>query len=292
MTRWTAAHLGNQQRRTYVVTGASSGLGAVIAGDLARAGARVVMACRDEAKGARVASGLGPHVEVRHLELADLRSVRAFAAELDEIDVLINNAGVMATPRRATADGFELQIGTNHLGHFALTCLLLDRIGDRVVTMSSQMHRAGRVDVNDLNWERRRYRRWGAYAQSKLANLLFTYELARRFADSDSGRRAVAAHPGYAATDLQAHTDSFQDELMKVGNRFFAQSAQMGALPALFAATMPDIANGAYTGPDGRPFEQRGYPRMASSSRRSHDAATARALWTRSEELTGTSWIP
>jgi NAD(P)-dependent dehydrogenase (short-subunit alcohol dehydrogenase family) len=162
MTRWTAAHLGDQQRRTFVVTGASSGLGAVIAGDLARAGARVVMACRDGAKGARVASGLGLNVEVRHLDLADLASVRAFAADLDEIDVLINNAGIMATSRRATADGFELQIGTNHLGHFALTCLLADRVADRVVTMSSQMHRAGRVDVSDLNWERRRYRRWGA----------------------------------------------------------------------------------------------------------------------------------
>lgn len=270
-----------------MVTGASSGLGAVLAGDLSRSGAHVVMACRDVAKGARIASALGENAEVRHLDLADLGSVRAFAAGVGEIAVLINNAGVMATPKRQTVDGFELQIGTNHLGHFALTCLLLDRITDRVVTMSSQAHRIGRVDVNDLSWEHRHYRRWGAYVQSKLANLLFTYELARRLAAAVSGRRAVAAHPGYAATDLQTHTESIQDHVMKLGNHF-AQSAQMGALPALYAATVTDVANGAYIGPDG-PFEQRGYPRVVQSSRRSRDVALARALWARSEELTATS---
>lgn len=260
-----------------MVTGASSGLGAAIAGNLARAGARVVMACRDDEKGARLASKLGANVEVRNLDLADLRSVRAFAANLGEIDVLVNNAGVMATPRRATVDGFELQIGTNHLGHFALTCLLMDRISDRVVTMSSQAHRTGRVDVDDLNWERRRYRRWGAYAQSKLANLLFTYELGRRLTAAGSGRRAVAAHPGYAATNLQSHTDSFQDQVMRIGNLFVAQSAQVGALPALYAATVPDVATGDYVGPSGR-LELGGYPTLVRSSKRSHDLATARAL--------------
>lgn len=288
MTRWSAGSVGDQRGRTFVVTGASSGLGAAIAGDLARAGAHVVMACRDVTKGARVASSLGAGVEVRAIDLGDLRSVRAFAADMGEIDVLVNNAGVMATPRGQTADGFELQIGTNHLGHFALTCLLMERISDRVVTMSSQAHRMGHVDVDDLNWERRRYQRWGAYAQSKLANLLFTYELGRRLAASASGRRAMAAHPGYAATNLQAHTDSFQDQMMKVGNQFVAQSAQMGALPALYAATVPDMATGTYVGPSGR-FELRGYPRVVQSSRRSHDEAMARALWDRSEELTATS---
>jgi NAD(P)-dependent dehydrogenase (short-subunit alcohol dehydrogenase family) len=288
MTRWAASQIGDLQGRTFVVTGASSGLGAVISGDLARAGARVVMACRDEAKGARVASGLGPNVEVRHLDLADLRSVRAFASDTGELAVLINNAGVMATPKRRTADGFELQVGTNHLGHFALTCLLFDRITDRIVTMSSQAHRTGHVDVDDLNWERRRYQRWGAYAQSKLANLLFTYELGRMLSAADSPRRAVAAHPGYAATDLQAHTDSLQDEVMKIGNRLIAQSAQMGALPALYAATASDVVTGSYFGPDG-PFELRGFPKVVQSSKRSHDVATARALWARSEELTATS---
>jgi NAD(P)-dependent dehydrogenase (short-subunit alcohol dehydrogenase family) len=246
------------------------------------------MACRDVAKGARIASALGENAEVRHLDLADLGSVRAFAAGVGEIAVLINNAGVMATPKRQTVDGFELQIGTNHLGHFALTCLLLDRITDRVVTMSSHAHRMGRVDVDDLSWEHRHYRRWGVYAQSKLANLLFTYELGRRLSAAGLSRRAVAAHPGYAATDLQAHTESVQDQLMRLGNQFVAQSALMGALPALYAATVPDVANGSYIGPDG-PFEQRGYPRVVQSSTRSHDIALARALWARSEELTATS---
>jgi NAD(P)-dependent dehydrogenase (short-subunit alcohol dehydrogenase family) len=288
MTKWTAGSIGDQHGRTVVVTGASSGLGAVIAGDLARAGAHVVMACRDDAKGGRVAARLTGKVEVRHLDLADLASVKAFAAGIDEFAVLINNAGVMATPKRQTSDGFELQFGTNHLGHFALTCLLAGRITDRVVTMSSQAHRMGRVDLDDLMWERRRYRRWGAYAQSKLANLLFTYELARRFATAGSERLAVAAHPGYAATDLQTHTESMQDNVMKFSNQFIAQSAQMGALPALFAATAPDVANGAYFGPDGL-LEQRGYPRVVSSSKRSHDATVASALWAVSEDLTGTT---
>jgi len=289
MTRWTAADIADQSGRTCVVTGANSGLGAVIATELARAGANVIVACRDPARGEQAAAAMPGHTEVRRLDLADLASVRTFAAGLDEIAVLVNNAGVMATPKGRTRDGFERQIGTNHLGHFALTGLLLGRITDRVVTMSSTAHRNGHIDLNDLNWERRRYQRWGAYGQSKLANLLFTYELQRQLTAAGSDRKALAAHPGYAATNLQFHTDSFQDRAMAVTNRLFAQSAQMGALPALYAATLPSIPGGSYVGPNG-PFEQRGYPKVVRSNRRSYDEATAAALWSLSEKLTGVTF--
>jgi NAD(P)-dependent dehydrogenase (short-subunit alcohol dehydrogenase family) len=206
--KWTAADLPRQDGRTFVITGANSGIGLVAARELGQAGARVVVAVRDEAKG-RAAAHTFPGSEVRRLDLADLASVRAFAEAWDgEIDVLVNNAGVMAVPERRTKDGFELQIGTNHLGHFALTNLLLPRVKDRVVTVSSGAHRAGKIDLEDLNWERRRYRRWPAYGQSKLANLLFTAELQRRLAAAGSEVRAVAAHPGYAATNLQNRTEN------------------------------------------------------------------------------------
>jgi NAD(P)-dependent dehydrogenase (short-subunit alcohol dehydrogenase family) len=289
MTRWTVADIPDQSGRSYVVTGANSGLGKVIASQLARAGAHVVIACRDIAKGETAAEAMPGDREVRHLDLADLGSVRAFADGIGQIDVLINNAGVMATPLARTVDGFELQIGTNHLGHFALTGLLVGRVTDRVVTMSSGAHRLGRIDLDDLNWERRHYRRWAAYGQSKLANLLFTYELQRRWATAGSRGTALAAHPGYAATNLQSHTDSFQDRVMEVTNRVVAQSADMGALPALYAATLPGLAGGSFVGPDGL-FEQRGYPTIVTSSRRSYDQATARSLWTLSETLTGVSF--
>ncbi|HEV3265030.1 MAG TPA: oxidoreductase [Acidimicrobiales bacterium] len=289
MTKWTAADIPDQTGRTCVVTGANSGLGAVIATELARAGANVVVACRDTAKGEQAAAAMPGNTEVRRLDLASLASVREFAAGLGDIAVLVNNAGVMATPKRQTQDGFELQIGTNHLGHFALTGLLLGRITDRVVTMSSTAHRNGRIDLEDVNWERRRYQRWGAYGQSKLANLLFTYELQRQLTAAGSTRRALAAHPGYASTNLQFHTDSFQDRAMAVTNRLFAQSAEMGALPALYAATFPSIPGGSYVGPDG-PFEQRGYPKIVKSNSRSYDEATAAALWSLSEQLTGVSF--
>jgi NAD(P)-dependent dehydrogenase (short-subunit alcohol dehydrogenase family) len=272
-----------------VVTGANSGLGAVIATELARAGAHVIVACRDVSKGERAVASMPGHVEVRHLDLADLASVRACAAGLDEVAVLVNNAGVMATPKRRTKDGFELQIGTNHLGHFALTGLLLDRITDRVVTMSSAAHRMGRIDLQDLNWDRRRYQRWPAYGQSKLANLMFTYQLQRRFTAAQSDRKALAAHPGYAATNLQSHTDSFQDRLMGVTNRLVAQSAEMGALPALYAATFPTVPGGSFVGPD-RLFEQRGHPKVVRSSKRSYDESQAVALWSLSETLTGVTF--
>jgi NAD(P)-dependent dehydrogenase (short-subunit alcohol dehydrogenase family) len=287
---WTARDLPTLAGRTFVVTGATSGLGLVTARELARAGARVVLAVRDTAKGEQAASAIPGTVEVRRLDLADLASVRAFAGAWDErLDVLVNNAGVMAVPERRTKDGFELQIGTNHLGHFALTNLLLPSIADRVVTVSSTAHRFGRIGLDDLNWERRRYSRWRAYGQSKLANLLFTLELQRRLAEAGSPVRAYAAHPGYANTNLQGHTSSaLQHGLMAVTNRFFAQSAEMGALPTLFAATQ-DLPGASFVGPGGFQ-EQRGYPALARRTARALDAETARRLWELSERLTGTTF--
>jgi len=287
MSKWTAADLPALHGRTVIVTGANSGIGLVAARELARAGARVVLAVRDTAKGEQAAAGLEGTTEVRQLDLADLASVRAFADGVTEdVDVLVNNAGVMATPQRRTADGFELQFGTNHLGPFALTNLLLPRIRDRVVTVSSGAHHLGRIVLDDLNWEQRRYQRWLAYGQSKLANLLFTLELQRRLTAAGSGLRAVAAHPGYAATNLQSRTENaIQNGLMAIGNRIFAQSDEMGALPTLYAASQ-DIPGGSYVGPDG-PFEQRGHPRLVGRSGRASDADSARRLWERSEVLTG-----
>jgi NAD(P)-dependent dehydrogenase (short-subunit alcohol dehydrogenase family) len=290
MTRWTAADIPRQDGRTFIVTGANSGLGASTARELARAGATVILACRNVAKGEAAAATMTGHVEVRQLELADLASVRAFAELTDHADVLVNNAGVMAVPERRTADGFEMQIGTNYLGHFALTGLLLPKLTDRVVTLSSQAHRMGRIDLDDLNWERRTYRRWGAYAQAKLADLLFGLELQRRLSATGSPVRSVAAHPGYAATELQSHTESFQDRLMMLGNRVFAQPADLGALPSLYAATVPDIPGGSYVGPGG-PGEMRGYPRLVGSAKAARDADVAGRLWTLSEKLTGVSFL-
>ncbi|AII06174.1 oxidoreductase [Rhodococcus opacus] len=286
MTKWTASDIVDQSGRTFVVTGANSGLGEVAARALGKAGAHVVLACRNTHKGEVVARSIGDNAEVRRLDLSDLASVREFAAGVDSVDVLVNNAGVMAVPQRKTADGFEMQIGTNHLGPFALTGLLLDKITDRVATMSSAAHQAGTIHLDDLNWERRKYNRWSAYGQSKLANLLFTYELQRRLSAAGSPVKAVAAHPGYASTNLQAHTESVQDKLMAVGNRIFAQSAEMGALPMLYAATAPDVIGGSYIGPDGL-FEQRGHPKVVGSNKKSRDEHTARALWSLSEDLTG-----
>jgi NAD(P)-dependent dehydrogenase (short-subunit alcohol dehydrogenase family) len=285
MAPWTAADIPDQSNRTFVVTGANSGIGLAAVRELAAKGAKVVLACRDVAKGEAVAPD--GDVEVRRLDLADLASVRAFAEELTgPVDVLVNNAGVMAVPHRRTADGFELQFGTNHLGHFALTCLLLDRVRDRVVTLSSTMHRTGRIVLEDLNWERRRYLRWPAYGQSKLANLLFTYELNRRLTESGSPVRAFAAHPGYARTNLQSHTESLLDNVMAIGNRLFAQSARMGALPTLYAATVADLPGGSYVGPGGF-AQQSGYPKVVGSTRAARDPQVASALWERSEKLTG-----
>src|SRR3954451_7501801 len=222
--KWTAADLPSQEGRTVVVTGANSGIGFVAARGLARAGARVVLAVRDPARGEKAAATITGEREVRQLDLSDLGSVRAFAeAWGGDLDVLVNNAGVMATPKRRTSDGFELQIGTNHLGHFALTNLLLPSITDRIVTISSPGHRMGKIDLDDINWERRRYQRWLAYGQSKLANLLFTLELQRRLDEAESEVRAMAAPPGYAATTLTSHSgSSIQGAVMAIGDRLLA----------------------------------------------------------------------
>ena len=281
----------DQAGRLYVVTGANSGLGLETARVLVGAGAHVVLAVRDEQRGQRAAGGLTGRgsTEVRRLDLADLGSVRAFAEAWDGgIDVLVNNAGVMAIPRGSTIDRFEQQIGTNHLGHFALTNLLLPYVTDRVVTLSSTAHWIGRIDLADLSWDRRRYRRWGAYGQSKLANLLFALELQRRLDASGSPLRSVAAHPGYAATELQSHTgEQVSRALMSVGNRLFAQTAAEGAISTLFAATA-DVPGGAFFGPGGT--LGRGAVAPASRSPRARDADLARRLWDVSEHLTETTY--
>lgn len=271
--------------KTFVITGANSGLGAVTARAVAGAGGQVIMACRDIDKAEAVASDIGKLARVRPLDLGDLASVREFAAAVDEFDVLINNAGVMAVPKRRTVHGFESQIGINHLGHFALTGLLIQRIRRRVVTMSSGLHVLGTIDLQDLNWEARRYRPMRAYGASKLANLLFAYELQRRLARAGSAVLSVAAHPGYAATNLQGHTESLLDPIMKI-TKGFAQSAQMGALSEIYAATGP-VEPGGYYGPK----RLRGYPRRVQSNAKSHDPDVAAKLWELSEKLTGVSYL-
>jgi len=300
---WTTADLPDLSGKNAVVTGANSGLGRIVAEQLARAGARVVLACRDRAKAETAveeirAAHARAAVEVRLLDLADLGSVRRFAeklaADFASLDLLCNNAGVMALPRCETADGFEMQFGTNHLGHFALTGLLLERIlaarNSRIVTTSSTAHRLGRMNFDDLHG-RERYFRWSAYGQSKLANLLFAYELQRRLAARGSKTISVACHPGYAATNLQTagfHMEGAKRlaEMALYANRLFSQSAEMGALPMLYAATALKVEGGDYIGPS-RFFETWGPPTKVSSSARSHDAETAGRLWKISEELTG-----
>jgi NAD(P)-dependent dehydrogenase (short-subunit alcohol dehydrogenase family) len=289
MTSFSTADVPDIPGRRVIVTGANSGIGLAAARVLAAAGAEVTLAVRNIDKGRAAASATAGKTEVRSLDLASLASVREFAAGWSgPVDLLINNAGVMIPPFARTADGFELQLGTNHLGHFALTNLLLPEVTGRVVTLSSSMHRIGRIDFDDLNWERRRYWAWGAYAQSKLANLLFTSELQRRLNAVDSPVLSTAAHPGYAATNLQSHSDSGFWELVmgKLGNNLFAQSAAAGALPTLFAA-FADIPGGSFAGPGGSQG-MRGAPRLVGRSKRACDTEVARRLWEVSEELTGT----
>lgn len=302
--RWTAEEVPTLDGRVAVVTGANSGLGLETARVLARRGARVVLACRNPEKARAAehevaATAAGPAtVETLPLDLADLASVRSFAAELHRrhaaLHLLVNNAGVMAIPLRRTADGFEMQLGTNHLGHFALTGLLLDLLlatpGARIVTISSSAHRIGRIDFTDLQCERS-YRPWLAYGQSKLANLLFTFELQRRLARRGAAPIAVAAHPGYAATQLQevgprARNATLMTHAVAFGNRLLAQDAAMGALPSLYAATAPDVRGGDYFGPDSW-FEMRGHPRLVGTTARARDEQVAARLWLASEELTG-----
>jgi len=287
---WTAANLPDLHGRTAIITGANSGIGRVAALELARAGAAVTLAVRDTAKGDAAAAAMTGDVTVRELDLADLGSVRSFAEATEgPLDILVDNAGIMATPEARTVDGFELQIGTNHLGHFALTNLLLPHITDRVVVVSSDLHRNGKIDLDDLNWEHRSYKPWAAYSQSKLANLLFVLELERRLTEARSPVRAVAAHPGYAATNLQGRSGNPISNLAAaIGNRLIAQSDAMGALPTLFAATA-DVAGGTYIGPNGI-RHVRGYPAVNVPAPRALDAMTARGLWELSEQLTGVSW--
>ncbi|MFD9550850.1 oxidoreductase [Nocardia salmonicida] len=285
MSKWTVADLPDQTGRTIIVTGANSGLGAATARALAAAGARVILACRDTAKAERVAAGMRGETEVRELDLANLNSVRAFTDSIERVDVLINNAGVMALPLRRTADGFEMQFGTNHLGHFALTNLLLDRITDRVVTVSSVAHRIGKIDLVDPNWEQRHYDRWLAYGQSKLANLMFAFELQRRLAGEGAAVISVAAHPGYAATELMSHTETVQDAVMWLGNRMLAQDAHQGALPTLFAAAAA-VKAGTFYGPDGF-LGLRGNPARAGSAPTARNRKVAAELWELSEKLCG-----
>ncbi|MEJ2871424.1 oxidoreductase [Actinomycetospora sp. OC33-EN08] len=292
MAPWTSADITDQTGRTFVVTGANSGLGLAAAEQLVAHGAHVVLAVRNTDKGQQAAARIGGQggpgtTAVEELDLADLASVRKFAARLDgPVDVLVNNAGLMAIPFQRTADGFEMQFGTNVLGHVALTGLLLDRLTDRVVTLSSQAHRLGSIRLDDLNWERRRYQRWLAYGQSKLADLMVAYELERRFVAAGSSLRSMAAHPGYSATNLQSRTESFQDAVMGVLNRVVAQGPEMGALPELYAATVPDLPGGVYIGPDG-PAESWGHPIPVGSSAASHDREVQKALLRACEELTG-----
>jgi NAD(P)-dependent dehydrogenase (short-subunit alcohol dehydrogenase family) len=273
--------------RRVIVTGANSGIGRAAASALARAGAHVVLAVRDTEKGRAAANGMPGEVEVRQLDLASLASVREFAAAWDgEVDLLINNAGVMVPPLTHTADGFELQFATNHLGHFALSNLLLEHVTGRVVTVSSTGHRIGSIDFEDINWERKPYKAWRAYGQSKLANLLFTSELQRRLTAAGSPVLATAAHPGYAATNLQFHSGRRSlDLISKAGNRLLAQDEQGGALPTLYAA-LAEIPGNAFAGPGGF-MEQRGPAKRVGRSSAAKDTDVARRLWEVSEELTG-----
>lgn len=303
-TRWTTHDLPDLTGRTVIVTGANSGIGYHAALALALKGADVTLAVRSADKGRAAQEGIrsaAPEslTSVEALDLADLSSIRTFAdrwsaAHPDGLDLLINNAGVMNTPQRRTADGFELQFGTNHLGHFALTGLLLPalvaRPRSRVVTVSSGVHWFGRMDFDDLMGQRR-YQGWKAYSQSKLANLLFTAELQRRLDLNALSVRAMAAHPGYAATNLQSvgpqmSGQGWMESVMGTLNRVLAQDAEMGALPTLFAATVPGLPGNSYVGPDG-PFEQRGHPRLVGRSKNARNAADAERLWRMSEDLTG-----
>ena len=303
MAKWTAADIPDQTGRVAIITGANTGLGYETAAALADHGARVVLAVRNLDKGKDAAARItadSPHADValQELDLTSLESIRAAADQLrsehDRIDLLINNAGVMWTPKSTTKDGFELQFGTNHLGHFAFTGLLLDRIlpvaGSRVVTVSSMGHRIrAAIHFDDLQWEHR-YDRVAAYGQSKLANLLFTYELQRRLAAREQPTTAaLAAHPGLSNTELARNLPTvFKPAVVVLGPLLF-QSAVMGALPTLRAATDPDAEGGQYYGPDGL-GEQRGHPKLVSSSGQSHDEDLQHRLWKVSEELTGVKY--
>lgn len=306
MTGWTSADIPDQSDRVVVITGANSGIGYEAALAFAAHGARVVLACRNLDKGRAAQETIGREVrgaalELAPLDLSRLESVRAFAAQFlrthDRLDVLINNAGVMAIPKRRTADGFEMQFGVNYLAHFALTGLLLPRLletpGARVVTLSSLMHAVGQIRFDDLNREQG-YTPYGAYGQSKLADLLFAYELQRRFSAAGVDALSVACHPGFAATNLmsvgpQMGGSKLSGVLMQAASRLFAQNATMGALPTLYAATAPDVNGCDYIGPKGW-FGMRGTPGKVRSVPRSYDEALALRLWNAATALTGVDY--
>lgn len=292
---WNADQIPNQSGRVAIVTGANSGIGLIAAETLAAKGARVILACRSEERATQALASIREknpeaQVEFGHLDLSNLESVQAFASSVsakeERLDLLINNAGVMMPPKRGeTADGFELQFGVNHLGHQALTALLFDRLsstaGSRIVSVASQAHRGGRIDFTDLQWKSRGYKKMGSYGQSKLANLLFSFELDRRLRASNCQTKAVAAHPGWTATDLQRYSLS-----ARFFNPLLAMKPSQGALPTLRAATDPDVQGGEYFGPCGV-LELRGNPVKVGSSKRAQDTASAARLWQVSEELTG-----
>ena len=305
-TTWTAAQIPDLTGQTALVTGANSGLGYEISVALAAKGAQVVMACRNVDKGEQAAGLIRSQIPkadlvVKALDLADLASVRRFAADFQQqysiLHILCNNAGIMAIPRRETADGFEMQFGTNHLGHFALTGLLLPPLlntaGARVVNVSSGLHERGTINFTDL-MGKTTYEKWTAYSQSKLANLLFAYELQRKFAAAGVAAKSMGAHPGYAATNLQSVGPTMEGSWlarigMALGNRLFAQSAASGALPILYAATAPDVNGCDYIGPTG--FQgMRGAPGKVRSNAESYDTAIAAKLWAISVELTGVNY--
>lgn len=287
MTEWTATDLPSFDGRTVIITGANGGLGAITARELAGKGAKIIMAVRDTSKGDATARQMTGDIEARPLDLQDLSSVRRFADGVDGADMLINNAGIMAAPYSLTVDGFESQIGTNHLGHFALTNLLLPKLSDRVVTVSSMAHWPGRINLSDLNWQHRRYSPWLAYSQSKLANLLFTSELQRRLDKAGSKLRALAAHPGYSHTNLQgASGRKFGDAIVSAATRLIATKPDFGARQTLYAASQ-DLPGNTYVGPR---FGQIGRTQPVGRSSAAKDDATASALWDLSEQLTATKF--
>jgi NAD(P)-dependent dehydrogenase (short-subunit alcohol dehydrogenase family) len=301
-SKWTEADVPDQTGRVAIVTGCNTGLGFDTARMLAERGACVVLAVRDTEKGKAAKDRIlntAPHadVSIQPLDLGSLRSVRAAVEDLrgayPRIDLLINNAGVMIPPKQVTPDGFELQFGTNYLGHFALTGLLLDNLmpvdGSRIVVVSSNAHKlGGAIHFDDLQWERR-YNRGAAYAQSKLANLMFCYELQRRLAAADVPTIAVAAHPGFTDSELTRHVWKPVAPLMRRFGPYVGQDPAKGALPQLRAATDPQVRGGQYWGPDGL-FELRGYPTLVKSSAKSYDEAVQKRLWGIAEELTGVSF--
>ncbi len=287
---WQPAEIPDQTGRTFVVTGANGGLGEITTRVLASKGAAVVMACRNVAKARATAERIDGDIRVAELDLADLGSVRAFASQQSEFDVLINNAGLMNVPFSRTTDGFETQFGVNHLGHFALTGLLLGKISDRVVTLSSIAHRhTPKLWIDDLNYQHRRYQRNLAYAQSKLSNLMFARELQRRLAQAGSFQRSYAVHPGVSGTDLFTNTETALDRVAKHGARLAGHPPELAAHSMLFAATMTDADPETYWGPT-KLRQMRGPVQPSPSSRLSRNRQLWRRLWDKSEKLTGVAY--